>query len=341
MILDKLLLNELNYIGQSIIKDSKLENVPQNIFDMYTFWQEVNKGIKYGKMHSILLGNILFNFITHIDVRNRQTNSRIFEDIFSGLFNSVSTDIRRRKNPLVPKEVNFFDSLNYEKSTFSISDAMAKNKREKCDLLIQNYGISLKTLKGPVYNQDGNIINKDKNTELNVGSFNYIALLMNILPYSKLNELSDRKAGLGSGRQLRNHVFDLIKKLDKKEEFYKKLSVLFNYVYGDEDVYIVLKSHYVITIILLPSNSFVQAILSKYKYEEETFESIWYRWENNNLRLNWVNLLKYMDENKFNYYKISINLSNAISNNKYIDFINIMQKLIDKNIKSLLYNDIS
>lgn len=338
MILDELLFKELQNIGDEIIKDSNLLKRPSNSYEMNLFWKQFEQGLKDNKMYSVLLGNILFHFITNKEIRDRQTNSRIFEDIFSGLFGSISTDSTVRTNPIVCEDVAYYDVYENTNNNY-ISNAMSGNKREKCDLLIDNYGISLKTLKGPIYNKSGKIVDSSQNTELNVGSFNYNALLSDVIPDSKLNELSDRTSGLGSGRQLREHVFDVIKENNNQNKFFLKLSALFKYVYGDEDIYIILKSHYNIIFIFIPADSFTKAVLSKYKDEEETFQQIWYRWENNNLRFNWVHLLKYMDKQNIQYYKNNISLSKAISNEKYNEFISLMQKSIDENIALLIKKD--
>lgn len=337
MILDKLLFTEIKNIGNIIMQEANLKSKPSNAHHMHLFWSQFSKGLSENKMYYVLLGNILFHFITNTSVRNRQTNSRIFEDIFSALFGSISSDVKIRNNPSVCESVAFYDK-NTPQNKF-ISDAMSGNKREKCDLFIGNYSISLKTLKGPIYDEYGNIIDSSKNTELNIGSFNYIALLYNIIPNEKLNMLSDRKSGLGSGKQLRENVFDVIKKNNMQTNFYNKLSDLFTYVYGDDDIYIILKSHYNIIFFFIPANSFVESILLKYKKEEESFEKIWYRWENNNLRFNWVNLINFMDKENITYYKNNISLAKAVHNKKYNKFLDLMKKSINSNLYVLVQED--
>ena len=46
-----------------------------------------------------------------------------------------------------------------------------------------------------------------------------------------------------------------------------------------------------------------------------------------------------MDKQNIQYYKNNISLSKAISNEKYNEFISLMQKSIDENIALLLKKD--
>ena len=78
------------------------------------------------------------------------------------------------------------------------------------------------------------------------------------------------KVGLGSGKQLRDNIFNPILNLNKQEHFYKKLKEFLSYVYED-DIYIVLKSHYRIDFILIPNSSFINTILKLYKEHENYF----------------------------------------------------------------------
>ena len=110
---------------------------------------------------------------------------------------------------------------------------MAGNKREKADISIDNYHISLKTLKGYVYDKDGNVLPKkiinnsgdeiknEQNNELNVGSLSFRALLKGVLPDEELKALGDRKKGLGSGSAVRKSMLDKIKFYNKTEDFKK------------------------------------------------------------------------------------------------------------------------
>lgn len=332
MILDSLLFSNINIIGKSLLKECALDSTPQNIEEMKTFLEHLKKSIYNNDFKGILIANILFSFVSDINVRDRNTTARTFEDIFSSLFGCRCTDGFLRNNPNPTETILNYDKLCINES-WKISSDLSGNKREKTDLIIDNYNISLKTLKGMAFDKVGNIIDTSCNNELNVGSFSYRALLKGIIPDSDLQSLSDRKSGLGSGSQLRKNIFDPILKYNKKDEFYTKLNDFLNYVYED-DIYIVLKSHYRIDFILIPNKTFVNTILKLYQEYEYNFEKVFYRWENNNLRLNLKNLLDYIIKFNFEYFRININLSQIDSNHEF----NVMKELIEKDIQNYLKN---
>lgn len=330
MILDSLLFSNINIIGNSLLKECGLNRTPQNIYEMKKFLEYLNASINNNNFKGILIANILFSFVSDINIRDRNVTSRVFEDIFSSLFGCSSTDASHRNNPIPTQNILNYDYLCTNEN-WKISSDLSGNKREKTDLLIDKYNISLKTLKGIAYDKDGSIIDSTFNSELNVGSFSFRALLKGIIPDSNLKTLSERKSGLGSGLQLRKNIFNPVLNYNKKDEFYNKLKDFLSYVYED-DVYIVLKSNYRIDFILIPNKTFINAILKLYKEQEHNFESVFYRWEGNNLRLNWKNLLDYIKEFNFEYFRININLNKINSNDKF----NTMKELIEENIRDYL-----
>lgn len=330
MILDELLFSNISIIGKSILNDCNLQSCPQNIQQLDLFLKQLKKSIDSNEFKGALIANILFSFVSSVDIRDRNTTSRIFEDIFSALFSCECTDRKFRTNPPVTNEIKQYDEL-CNNLNWKISTDLAGNKREKADLIIERYCISLKTLKGPAYSIDNSIINFNVNNELNIGSFSYRALLKGILSEEELEKLSDRKAGLGSGTQLRKNIFDPILKNNRKEDFFKRLKIFLEYVY-EEDIVIVLKSHYRIDFILIPNSSFINTILNIYKSHENCFEKVFYRWENNNLRINWKILLDFMTRMKFPYYRTDINLKNFTDNKKLFE----IKKIINANINQFL-----
>lgn len=341
MILDEILIDELDEIGKLIMKDAELELPPKNAKEMHKFWLQFEKNINSNEMASIVLANVLYNFLTKTKIRKRQTNSRIFEDIFAGLFGAESTDSNSRKNPLITDDLKGYHMCYTDDKSQSFSNLLSGNKREKTDVIINDYKISLKTLLGKNYNSEGKIEKtKDKeNPELNIGSFNYNVLLFDILSNEILKQLSDRKKGLGSGAQLRKNVFDEIKKNKSEQIFLERLKVYFDYVYGEDDIYIILKSGHNIEFYFIPAESFVETILHKYEYDEKNFQKIWYRWENNNLRFNWKNMVNYMKDIKKEFYYLNISLSNAINHPKYQIFIKNIQNEIEKELIVLFNKD--
>lgn len=334
MILDSLLFSNIDVIGKSLLKEAGLKSIPQNIYGMKTFLEYLNNSIASNDFKGIVIANILFSFVSDINVRDRNTTARTFEDIFSSLFGCTCTDGFLRNNPVPTQTILNYDSI-CSNENWRISTDLSGNKREKTDLIIDNYNISLKTLKGVAYDMNGTIIDPSFNPELNVGSFSYRALLKGIISDSDLHALSDRRSGLGSGSQLRKNIFNPILANNKKDVFYTKLKDFLTYVYED-DVYIVLKSNYRIDFILIPNQTFINSLLQLYNEQEKNFERVFYRWENNNLRLNWINLLNYIEEFNLEYFRININLNNINKNHEF----NLMKNMLETDIRSYLEKNI-
>ena len=192
MILDSLLFSKINIIGKSILKDCGLKSTPQNMDEMILFLLELKKSIEQNEFKGALIADILFSFVSNIDIRDRNTTARTFEDIFSSLFGCTCTDGHLRNNPNVTENILEYDVL-CDNEDWKISSDLAGNKREKTDLVINNYNISLKTLKGMAYDSSNKIIDSSINSELNVGSFSYRALLKGILSDETLKSVGDRK----------------------------------------------------------------------------------------------------------------------------------------------------
>ncbi len=89
-------------------------------------------------------------------------SARIFEDIFCLMFDVSCSDASFRSNPSVPDYILTYNKFNSISDDWKISDDLAKNKREKADVIIDKYKISLKTLKGQAYNTN-DVINELKN----------------------------------------------------------------------------------------------------------------------------------------------------------------------------------
>jgi len=333
MLFDDLLFENLSIIGNSLIRKSNLNSQPKNIHEIEIFLNTLKNSILNNEFDGLITGLIFFKFVTCTDVRDRSTTSRTFEDIFSALFGTKSTDTQVRVNPTPPKEIlalNFL-SENYD---WNISTDLAGNRREKADLSIGDYNISLKTLKGVVIGKNGICLDNSVNEELNIGSLSFRSLFVGLLD----TQLSDRMGGLGSGTQLREKVLSVIKERNLEEQFYNRLKLFLSYVYTD-DVYIVLKSHMRITFILIPNYSFVNGILKLYEFHEDKFEKVWYRWENNNLRIRWKPLLNYLDEFKLEYKVIDIDLFNSIENVEINDFLHSISDSILNEISKYIVID--
>ena len=336
MILDKLLLQNTSSIGKRILQKAGLESTPKNINEMHLFLEATKKSIESNEFEGALLGNILFSFVSSTEVRDRNVTSRVFEDIFAGLFNEKCTDKTQRSNPSVIQDILNLDTL-CKNEDWLISTDLAGNKREKSDLELGNYSISLKTLKGKVYDINDNIIDTNFNSELNVGSLSYRALLKGILLDEQLETLKDRKGGLGSKPQMLKFVLNPINDNNNLDMFKSRLSLFLNYVYND-DVYIVLKSHYRIIFYLIPRETFISSLLNMLDKDYEKFAEIFYRWENNNLRLNWVKMVKAIEDFELPYYYTSINLQNSIHNSNFELFYSTLNNLINQSINKFMDN---
>jgi hypothetical protein len=334
MYLDKLIIENLPLIGRSLLDKNNLER-PKNTKNLFVFFELFKRDLQERNFEGLFLGSVLFNFVTSDEVSKRKTTSRVFEDIFASLFSTSSTDVKVRQNPTVPAEIKKLDIL-CKNLDWTISDDLSSNKREKSDIKIDNYNVSVKTLIGPSYNHKGIIIDKNENEEVNVGSFSFRALLIGIIPDSDLNKIKDRKGGLGSSKQIREKVLNVIKSEKKENEFLERLRLFLNYVYT-EDILIVQKSNYRIKFYLVSSQKFVETLLKTYVEKENRFEEIWYRWENNNLRLRWKKLLLMMNEFNFEYNEIEIDLSLAIQhpqiNSLFRDVKEVVTIYLKKNIK--------
>lgn len=346
MILDELLFKEISPAGKSLLSKAGLKEYPKNVDEMYVFLNQVNISKNAKEFDGILISNIFYSFVSALEVRDRHTTARTFEDIFSYLFNITATDTGHRHNPDVPQEIVALNKYNTKDDDWTISDDLSGNKREKADTVIGDYSISLKTLRGIAYDNndkvmpktiynDGEEINNNQNNELNVGSLSYRALLKGILPDDELKQLGDRKAGLGSGGAIRKNVLDRIIYHKKQDLFKERLNLFMNYVY-DEDLYIVLKSNFKITWHLIPSKSFIDSILFTYERDESNFQKIWYRWENNNLRMNWPQIIEKLDEYKLHYKTVEINLGDAVYDESIQRFKANVENMIKKEIEMLV-----
>ncbi len=337
MILDKLLIENLGNVGDILLKKANLNEVPQNIIEMNTFLEIVKKSIESNHFEGTLLGNIFFHFVSSKEIRDRNVTARTFEDIFSGLFSQKCTDNTQRNNPPTIKAILELDAL-CSNDDWNISSDLSGNKREKSDLNISNYSISLKTLKGQAFNKDDQLLtteDKKLNDELNVGSLSYRALLKGLMEQSDLDQLSDRKKGLGSKKQIKENVIDPIIKCENLDNFKSRLALFLNYVYED-DIYIILKSDYRIIFYLIPRDSFIKVLTKTLDSDIDNFLEIFYRWENNNLRLKWVKMLKAMDKHNLKYYSISIFLKNSILNVEFKQFQEDLSSQIKSYIKKYL-----
>lgn len=330
MILDNSLISLLTPIGENIMKSAGLSGAPSNMDELYTFIKELKRLAEANDNSAALVCHILYSFVTSEEVRDRHTSPREFEDIFGSLFGTVSTDSITRTNPTAPDYIKAYDVIS-QGEDWTISTDLSGNKREKADVKFGTYELSLKTLKGKSYDANGTLLDNNFNNEINVGSFSYRALFKGILSNQELQELSDRKRGLGSGPQMRKYVLDPIKAAGKNTDFRNRLHDFLSYVYSD-DVLILIKSNYQITFYLVPSNSFVESICTLYDNNEAEFQKVWYRWENNNLRFPLNNFINNIKKYNLTIQEITIDLSLFEKNQAIKTFKKNIEDAIRENI---------
>ncbi len=338
MLLDKYLIENLDLIGFNIMKKAGLSSAPSNLDQLYRFFETLKEEAETNKNAAAnMIYQVLYNFVSSAEVRDRHTSPREFEDIFCSIFGTSSTDAGSRENPLPTAEI-----LKYDKFTtaedWNISTDLCGNKREKADASIGGYEISLKTLKGKRYNEHGLVVDSSINNEINVGSFSYRALFKGILTNDELATLRDRKGGLGSKSQMRKFVLDPIKKHGKSEEFLERLKLFLGFVYK-EDLIIVIKSDYRTDIYFIPNKTFIDVICKLYKHKESCFEEVWYRWENNNLRFSLSKFFGYIDYFQLPYKNICLNLASFKGNKKINLFNEILNKDIENELEKLIYDN--
>ena len=330
MVFDKILFNKLNNFSENLCSDYRISE-PKDRESLVTYLKTLQSGIDIGEINSQFIGLTLYDFITSKETRDRHTTARIFEDIFGQLIGVVATDTARRENPLVPDYIKKYDSLCIG-NNWSISGDLSGNKREKADHKIDNYNLSIKTLKGQLYDIDGNIIDRDFNNEINIGSFSHRSLFIGLTDRA----LSDRRGGLGSPRQI-IPLLNEIKENGYFDELKKRIKDYVSYIYQD-DVLIVFKSGYKMRIVFIPFDTFDKAIIETLNQEKpiEEFTKIWYRWENNNLRIRFTPLLEMINRLNLDYDDITLNLESVFKNKNFMYNISLLEDLLDKKIEDLI-----
>ena len=118
----------------------------------------------------------------------------------------------------------------------------------------------------------------------------------------------------------------------------KRINDYVKYVYSD-DVLIVYKSGYKMKITLIPADSFVKAITKSLDEENggiNGFTKIWYRWENNNLRIRYTALMNMIKKLNLDYFDTVLNLEKVFENEEFINSITLLEQLLDEKIEDLI-----
>ena len=163
MLLDKYLIENLDLLGLKIMKKAGLTAAPVNLDELYQFFATLkDEAEKNNDAAANMIYQVLYNFVSSAEVRDRHTSPREFEDIFCSVFGTESTDDSSRANPRPTKDIMEYDKYTYTED-WNISSDLCGNKREKADASIGGYDISLKTLKGKRYNGDPKLLADGEN----------------------------------------------------------------------------------------------------------------------------------------------------------------------------------
>lgn len=322
MLFDKILLDNLKQISDIFCKEYKIEK-PKDYATLVAYFRSMANAIDEQNVYANYIAMVLYHFVSNEEVRDRGTTARIMEDIFASMLGIEVADKNARTNPEPTELIKSYDVWSTNES-FSISQDLSNNRREKTDYKIGEYDIQIKTLKGYLYDKDLNIVDKSINTEINAGSFSYRSLFCGLLD----KPLGERKAGLGSRKQIIQTIKE-IEKNGKMAEFKRRIKDFVDYIY-QEDTIVVYKSGYKFIVYLIPNETFKQSIILPLNSKEsiKAWSSIWNRWEGNNLRINFMNMLKQIDEYKLPYAEIDLNLS-------VFDKIKALKDMIEYSTKSI------
>ncbi|MGL5367987.1 MAG: hypothetical protein ACRDAG_06735 [Cetobacterium somerae] len=323
MIFDKFLIENLsNFMG--------VNESPKNLDEVYSIFENISNGLENNDLKSQLIGNVFYYFISAKEIRDRKVSSRVFEDLIASLLKGTVLDEESKPNPLIPDYIFEYDTIFEEQCLhfkFSIAQDLAGNKREKADNKFGDYSLSIKTLKGKLYDEELKAIDNSYNKELNIGSLSYRALLVGLLSRDELLALSDRKGGLGSKGQLIKSIYNPLKENNQWDNFINRLEKFLKYVYSGSDFLIVFKSGYKMELVFIKEEDFIDELIAIAREDYDTFFSVFYRWENNNLRIHYSTLFERLeDKNKIK--KITLKFDKSVKNYELKIKINKIKEFI-------------
>ena len=358
MLIEKYEKQLVSKITQEIIKKYDLSPDLKSIDDLKTFFEKIAESQNdENDLFSQYVAYFVYHKFSEKDVRLRKVSSRTFEEFIGGIYGLKPTDDTEKINPEISPNIKKLSDTYIEMSKenselsalmsdWTIEHDLKGNKREKADILNDNVEISIKTLKGKIKGDTAN-------TEINIGSMSYRSLFIDI--YNE--NLGDRKAGLGSGAQMLK-VLKVIKENGKLGIFKSRLKIFLDYLYGDDDFLIAFKSDIRMQLLFFKGSELVDLLTKLLDKDIELFSEIFYRWENNNLRIQVNKLLNPIISKLWeattindiidfsNYHNIPnpfskknmviLNMEPALKNQKLISVIDENnQKYIDNLIKDI------
>jgi len=279
-------------VTNRLLEKNKLSKELHAISDIKDFFDTLSENMRDNDdLASQYIAFFLYHKISEKDVRLRKVTSRTFEEFIGNIYGLSPTDNSNKSNPGVDEKIQELSDLYVEKAKkddkfkklmtdkdgkiWTIAADLSGNRREKADLLNDDVEVSIKTLKGWIQEDT------KANTEINIGSLSYRSLFLGIHDEEKLG---DRKGGLGSGKQMLE-LLEKVKKNGKLNEFISRLELFLTYLYSNDNFLVAFKSDLKIQFFFFPGKELVDLLISLLNKDIEDFTKIFYRWENNNLRI--------------------------------------------------------
>jgi hypothetical protein len=285
MIIEKDEKSIIKTMTNQILDENNLSKVLTSIDDLKSFFEVLAKNQKIkDDAVSQYIAFYMYHKFSERDVRLRKVSSRTFEEFIGGIYGLQPTDDESKPYPSISEDIQLLsdellsqkdsnESLKKLMSDWSIAHDLQGNKREKADIVQDDVEISIKTLKGKLECDSAN-------TEINIGSMSFRSLFVNI--YNE--KLGDRKAGLGSGAQM----LKVLKKIESEENmdiFKKRVAMFLHYLYSNDDFFIAYKSDVRMQLFFFKGLELVELLTKLLEKDIKLFSEIFYRWENNNLRI--------------------------------------------------------
>ena len=294
---------------QEILEKNALSKTLESIDSLKIFFEKIAANQDDDNLVSQYIAYYMYHKFSEKDVRLRKVSSRTFEEFIGSIYGLRPTDDNEKPNPIISDEIKLIsEEFSRRKETdellrelmknWTIAGDLRSNKREKADIIQGDIEISIKTLKGKLEFDNAN-------TEINIGSMSFRSLFIGI--YNE--NLGDRKAGLGSGAQM----LKVLRKIEVDGNlnlFKQRIKIFLQYLYSNDDFFIAYKSDIRMQLFFFKGLELVELLTKLLDKDLELFSQIFYRWENNNLRIQINKLLN----------PIKTNLWTADNIDEIIDF---------------------
>ena len=137
MLLDKYLMENLDLLGLNIMKKAGLASAPSNLKQLFIFFEKLKEEAETdGDAAANMIYQVLYNFVSSAEVRDRHTSPREFEDIFCSIFGTSSTDTTLRANPTPTTEIREYDKLRMGRIGTFLQICVVIKERKRMLLLV-------------------------------------------------------------------------------------------------------------------------------------------------------------------------------------------------------------